>query len=485
MGVPLNIATGSYQSDVLPFSAQRCINWVPIIPQPQGDPLTPQALFDASGLTQSTASAGGVDRGARTVKGVPYFVTGNTLYSFDSAGVRTSRGTIEGAGRVSMADNGQFLVIVVPGGKSYSFDNVANVLTEITDVDFRVSSTVVFKDGFFVFSAFDGSVFFNSALNNPLAYDGLDFGTAEINPDKITALHVNHNELYVIGEETIEVFQNIGGAGFPFQRIGGANIQKGSFSRFSPMEFDNTFVFLGGGLNEKTAVWRVSGSSSAVKISTSAIDHQIQKFTQDEIANAFSMVWAEHGNYFIAFTFTSSAIPSKTFVFDATTSALAGQAVWHERQTGVVDDRWRVNSIIQAFGKLLVGDSKDGRIGVLDPEALDEYGNPIFRRKDSQPFFNQGDSMFWADIELLMESGVGLTSGQGSDPQVRMSFSDNGARTFSSEFSRSYGKIGEYTRRTVWRRQGQVVRDRVLRFITTEPVRSNILGLVGNLEGGT
>lgn len=484
MGIPLNIATGSYQSDVLPFSAQRCINWIPIIPQAQGDALTPQALFDSSGLKQFSASVSGTDRGGHEMKGVPYFVTGNTLYSFDSAGVRTSRGTIEGSSRVSMADNGQFLVIVVPGGKSYGFDNVANTLTEITDIDFRVSSTVVFKDGFFVFSASDGAVFFNSSLNDPFTYDALDFGTAEINPDKITGLHVNHNELYVIGEETIELFQNVGGAGFPFQRINGANIQKGSFSRFSPIEFDNSFVFLGGGLNEKTAFWRVTGSSSAVKISTSAIDTQIQKFTADEIANAFTMVWAEQGNFFVSFTLTSSSIPSKTFIYDATTSTLAGQSVWHERQSGVVDGRWRANSLIRVSGKLLVGDSQDGRIGEIDSNTLDEYGNEIFRRKDSQPFFNQGESMEWGDIELLMESGVGLTLGQGSDPQIRMSFSDNGSRSFSSEFSRPYGKIGEYRRRTVWKRQGMIDRDRVVRFVTTEPVRSNILGLIGNVQGG-
>jgi hypothetical protein len=419
------------------------------------------------------------------MKGVGYFVSGSRLYSVTSGGVIVDIGAITGSGRVSLANSGQFLVIVVPGGDSFAYDNVTAQLNQITDVDFITASTVVFKDGFFVFSAADGSVFFNSALNDPFSYDALDFGTAEINPDRIVALHVNHNELFVTGEETVELFQNVGGSGFPFQRIPGANIQKGVYGRFTLAEFDNTFVFVGGGVNEDASIWKVTGSSSVQKISTSAIDNAIQKFTEAEIAAAFSWVYSEGGNFFVGFTFVSSRIPSKTFVYDATTSALAGASSWHERQTGVADNRWRVNSIIRLGGKTLVGDQIDGRIGELDLETFDEYGDVLFWSKSSQPFSNQGKRMFFGELELTMESGVGLTTGQGSDPVVRMDFSDDGGRTFSSEFSRNYGKIGAYDQRTIWRRQGDFPVSRVVRFSGSDPVKRNILKLEANAESGT
>jgi hypothetical protein len=421
------------------------------------------------------------------MKGVGYFINGSRLYSVTSSGVVVDIGTIAGTGRVSLANNGQFLVVVVPGGDAFAFDNIADTLTQITDVDFITSNTVVFKDGFFVFSAADGSVFFNSALNDPFTYDALDFGTAEINPDRIVALHVNHNELFVTGEQTIELFQNVGGSGFPFQRIPGANIQKGVYAKFSLAEFDNTFVFVGGGENEEPAVWKVTGSSSVQKISTSAIDNAIQKFTEAEISTAFSWVYQEGGNFFVGFTFESSRIPSKTFVYDATTSALAGGSTWHERQSGVTDNRWRVNSMIRLGGKLLVGDQIDGRIGELDLETFDEYGNVLFWSKSSAPFSNQGMRSFFGEIEVFMEAGVGLTTGQGSDPVVRMDFSDSGGRagTFSSEFSRNYGKIGEFNQRTIWRRQGDIPNSRVIRFTGSDPVIRNILKLEANAESGT
>jgi hypothetical protein len=421
------------------------------------------------------------------MKGVGYFINGSRLYSVTAAGVIVDIGTITGAGRVSLANNGQFLVIVVPGGDAFAYDNDADTLAQITDVDFITASTVVFKDGFFVFSAADGSVFFNSALNDPFTYDALDFGTAEINPDRIVALHVNHNELFVPGEKTIELFQNVGGAGFPFQRIPGANIQKGVYAKFSLAEFDNTFVFVGGGENEEAAIWKVTGSSSVQKISTSAIDNAIQKFNESEIEKAFSWTYQEGGNFFVGFTFESSRIPSKTFVYDATTSALSGGSTWHERQTGVTDNRWRVNSMIRLGGKLLVGDQIDGRIGELDLETFDEYGDVLFWLKSTSPFSNQGKRSFFGEIEVFMEAGVGLTTGQGSDPIVRMAFSDEGGApgTFSSEFSRNYGKIGKRKQRTIWRRQGDIPNQRVLQLSGSDPVKRNILKLEANAESGT
>lgn len=480
----LEIAGGFYVSDSLPLSAQRCINWIPVMPQAPA--LSDRALFDAPGLTLfSTAS--GANRGAQEMGGVAYFVNGNGLYSVSSAGASSLLGIIEGVGRVSIANNGQYLVVVVPNGKAYAFDNITNTLNEITDIDYtaRKANTVVYKDSYFVFSAADGAVFFNSALNNPFNFDGLDFGTAEINPDKIITLHVNHNELYVIGAETIELFQNTGGSGFPFSRIPGANIQKGAHAKYGIVEFDNSFLFIGGGLNEGSSIWRVSGSSSATKVSTSAIDNAIQEFTSAEISDAFAWTYAAGGNFFAGFTFKSDRIPCKTFVYDATTSVISGQSTWHERQSGVNYNCWRVNSIISAYGKLLVGDSEGGNIGYIDKLNYTEYGDVMVQEKSSQPFNAGGSSMFSGDVRLTMESGVGLSVGQGSDPQVRMDFSDDGGRSFSSEFTRSYGKIGEYTSLPTWRRQGRIPRSRIIRFKTSEPVKSAIIKLEANLKLGT
>jgi hypothetical protein len=168
-----------------------------------------------------------------------------------------------------------------------------------------------------------------------------------------------------------------------------------------------------------------------------------------------------------------------------TTSTLSGQSTWHERQSGLSDNSWRVNSIVSAYGKLLVGDSQGGNIGFIDKDNFTEYGDIIVQERSSQPFNAGGLPFFAGSLMLTMESGVGLTTGQGSDPQIRMDFSDNGGRTFSSEFSRSYGKIGEYMSLPTWRRQGRIPKYRILRFKTSEPVKSVIIKLEGNIIAGT
>jgi len=484
MKIPLDICNGFYESESLPLNSQRCVNLRPVAPQAQS--LSSKALLGTDGIKTFSTSTDGLGRGSILAAAKPYFVSGTKFYSMNSFGVATNLGTVEGSGLVSMATNTTVdgvtkIVIVVPGVTAYVYNSSSNDITEVTDPDFQVSDTVVFKDGYFIFTASNGLKIFNSNLNDPLSYDALDTGTAEIDPDLIVGAIVNHNELFVMGEITGELFQNIGGSGFPFQRIAGANIQKGIVGKFAMVSFDNSFVFVGGGENELPAIWKVSGSSSVVKISNSAIDHAIQKYSKDELSNCFAMTYSKDGNFFATFTFESTNIASRTFVYNATTSALTGQNVWHENQSGlgsdgVEVDRWRVQSIVHAYGKLLVGDSKTSKIGYLDSSTYDEYGDTILRKLTTSPFRHLDQSQFWGDLELVMLNGVGLASGNGSDPHIAMSFSDDGGRTFSSEFSRSYGKIGQYDRRTIWRRQGRVPTNRVLQFRATAPTEFAIYG---------
>ena len=91
------------------------------------------------------------------------------------------------------------------------------------------------------------------------------------------------------------------------------------------------------------------------------------------------------------------------------------------------------------------------------------------------PFQIDQMHLFVSEMKLTMESGVGTIAGL--DPQIGMEFSDDNARTFSTRYMRSYGKIGQYEKIPSWRRQGRVPRARVLRFTTTEPIRSHLLRL--------
>lgn len=477
---PLPLPLGFYTSPSRPMSVQRCINWIPTVAQ--GPALNNAALFQRPGITQF-ALANTFCRGSWAVDGLPFFVNGNTLNSVSSTGVVTDIGTIEGANRVWMADNGTILVIVVPGGKAYVYDGTT--LSQITDPDYQTSDTVIFYRGFFVFTTSDGKQLFVSNLNQPLIFDALDFGSAEGDPDRIVTQVLDHDELSIIGERTTEVFRLVGGVGFPLAIIPGAYTEKGAASKYGAVKFDNTYLFIGGGVNELPAIWRQTSSAQATKISTDAIDNEIQKFTKEEIAEAFTMTYSAKGQIFAIFTFNSDRIPGKTFVFNGTASVLAGQLVWFELQTGVTDAQWRVNTIVKAYGKLLLGDDQSGLVGEFDDGVFTEYDNLIFRQVATSPFSANGTSLFSGEFEATFESGVGLTLGLGLDPIVRMDFSDDGGRTFSSEFSRTIGKIGAYEQRSIWRRQGRFPVARTIRLTITDPVKANLIRLAATPELGT
>lgn len=481
---PLPIANGFYVSDSLPLSAQECVNLYPALIEAPA--LSQEVLFGTPG-TGSLATSGVVqqaNRGAWTFNDVPYFVNGDALYRLtrlvvDEVDTFTldTLGTISGSGRVSMADNGGQLCILVPGGTGYIFTTGPDSLVEITDSDFRANGEpelVVFLDGYFVFTT-DSKKFIVSSLNDGLSYNALDFSTAESDPDDIVAPIVLNNQLFIGGSTTLEAFQNIGGADFPFQRTG-PFIQKGVSAQFTIVEANSNIMFIGGGKNESPAIWGLAGNS-VQKISTIAIDTILQKLTDAELAEVFTWSYAQKGAYFAAFS-----LPNTTLVFDT----VSGR--WHERKSQIVDAqnitqtvRSRVNSLVTAYGRVLVADSIDGRVGELDTDIYAEYGNPIIRRIATQPFQNNMQAFSVASVELTIESGV--ANNDVIDPKIRMDRSKDGVE-FTYDRTRSMGKKGEYNKRVIWRRLGRVARFEVFRFTLSDAVKPVLIQLTADIVAG-
>jgi hypothetical protein len=81
-------------------------------------------------------------------------------------------------------------------------------------------------------------------------------------------------------------------------------------------------------------------------------------------------------------------------------------------------------------------------------------------------------------LQINCETGVGINSGQGDDPQMILRWSDDGGHTWSNERSISVGKVGEYYQRAIYRRLGMTLklRDRVYEISGTDPVKIAITG---------
>lgn len=481
--IEIPITGGFYQSDSLPISNQQCDNWYVNIPQTEGA-LTTGNLFGTAGLELviNSGLTNSANRGSHEKDGVPYFLNGETLYrldrTVDSEGVETfnlvTLGAIPGEDRASFADNGKQLIVIVNGDGWIIDETVIPVFDPIVDASFTangVPQQVRFLDSFFVVTT-DSKKFIRSAANDGTTWSALDVFTAEADPDDIVTLEILKNQLLIAGSQTIEFYQDIAGQ---FQRINGRIINKGVVSPFGIVTTSDSVMFIGGGINESPAIWVIAGAS-AQKISTTSIDSILAKFSIEDLQQGFAWSYAQSGAYFVGFTF-----PERTFVFDTVTGK------WHERSSRIINpsgqtvtERWRMQSLLTAYNRVLCADNKDGRIGSLSLETFTEYGDPIIRTFSIAPLANAGSSFSISKLEMTMESGVGDAV---NDPQIRLSVSKN-AKTFNNQLSRGFGKIGQFDRRVVWRLLGRFKRYAVLKFEMSDPVKPVIIKLEANIRGG-
>jgi len=482
--VELPISNGFYLSDSLPISAQECTNWYPNIPQVEGA-LSAGNLFGCAGISQiqTTGTTQQINRGMHVKAGLPYFLNGDVLIRVDrtidefgeESFINVNIGTIPGDSRVSMADNGTELMVLVPGGKGYIIDETSGTpFIEITDAGFTANGApqiVVFIDSFFVVST-DSKKFIRSDANQGTSWSSLNVFTAESDPDDIVGLQVYNNKLYVLGSEVTEEFFNDAGI---FRRTG-LFIDKGLFAAFSTIATNNSFMWIGGGTNESPAIWTLQGNTPQ-KISTTAIDSALQDFSDAEIKAAFSYSYAQNGAYFVGFS-----LPTRTFEYNTITGK------WNERKSQIINTkgltevvRWRVNSLGTAYNRVLVGDSQDGRIGSVEVDTYTEYGSEIIRTFSTQPFASQGNAVIVSELEATMESGVGdlITT----NPKIRMSTSKDG-KVFTDELVREIGAYGEFSKRAIWYRLGRFARFVVIKFVMSDPVKPVFIKLEARIRSG-
>lgn len=465
----IQFATGSYRSSALPLAAQRVVNMYAEKQPP--DAKTPIPLFGCPGLVLFASVGAGPIRGFANMAGLLYVVSGGTLYSVTSAGVVTALGgTISGSGVVSMDTNGTQLCIV-NGTNGYIYTTTAG-LQLITDADFFPANTVTFFDQRFVFDKANSNSFFCSDSLDGTSVDALNIASAEARPDYVKAVVLNQQILLVFGEKTIEPWQDVGAPNFPFERVPGTVIERGLLAPYATAKADNTVFFLG----ENRVLYRLAGLTPQ-RVSNHAIETEWQKYTT--VTDAFMFAYHFNGHEFVHVNFPSQ--PS-TWVFDVSTG------LPHERESWDLSNnnygRWRGNCAINIYNKWLIGDAFTGSVGYLDNLTFTEYGNTMQGSATAPHLHHDRKRLFVDAFELDVESGVGLTTGQGSDPQIMLDVSKDGGRTWGSlQRWRSMGALGSYLQRLRWHRMGKAY-DWVFRVTVSDPVKRTIMAAHADVSEG-
>jgi hypothetical protein len=402
-----------------------------------------------------------------------YVVSGTEFYKVTGlTATPTKLGDVTGTGPVSIADNGTQIFLACDG-PSYIYNEVTNVFAQITDPDFPGALTVGYLDGYFVFNEPNSQRIWVTQLLDGTSVDPLDFASAEGSPDGLVAVNVDHREAWLFGTDSIEVWYNAGQADFPLTRIQGAFNEIGCVASFSIAKLDNGLFWLGTDARGQGIVYRANGYTG-VRVSTHAIEYAIAQY--GNISDAVAYTYQQEGHAFYVLTFPSA---NATWVYDVATQA------WHERagwNTAIGEfTRHRSNCQCNFGGNTVVGDYENGNIYTLDLNVYADNGG-IQKWLRSWRALPTGQNNLKRtaqhSLQLDCESGTGLVTGQGSDPEIMLRWSDDGGHTWSNEHLSKMGKIGEYYRRVFWRRLGMTLklRDRVYEVSMTDPVKTAIMG---------
>ena len=453
----------------------RMVNLFPEV-VPEGGK-EPAFLQRAPGLTRLLTAGIGPIRGMWQYGDYGYAVSGNTLYQIDSNWNAVAKGTVAGSGPVSMSDNGtQLFIAANPQGYIYNVNT--DVFQQITDPDFPGAVTVGYIDGYFVFNEPNSQKIWVTQLLDGTSVDPLDFASAEGNPDDVVAVFVDHREVWVFGTNSTEVWYDAGLTDFPLTRIQGAFNELGCAAPYSIAKMDNQIYWLGKDARGQGMVYRAAGYIGQ-RISTHAIEWQLQEYANLE--DAVGYTYQQDGHSFYVLNFPTA---NTTWVFDVATGA------WHERASFAngAFNRHRGNCQMFFNATNVVGDYQNGKIYKLDLDNYSDDGDPQKWLRSWRALPTGANNLartIQHSMQLDCETGVGLVTGQGDNPQVMLRWSDDGGHTWSNEHWKSMGRIGRSGYRTIWRRLGATlkIRDRVYEISGTDPVRIYIMGAELLLSG--
>jgi hypothetical protein len=468
----------AYAARSLNADAQRAVNC--FLEMDNASPRAPVALYGTPGTVLRFTLGDSPVRGSIRQGDYSYWVAGDSVYRVEAVTSTTYTATLLGAittstGQVSMASNGTE-VLIVDGLAGWLATSSA--LTQIADADFPNGVTrAAYQDGYFIVTG-DGTqkFYINETPNTGSAWNGADFGSAEGSPDNTVGLISDHRELWLGGSKSFEVFVNTGNTDFPFERSGNTFIEHGCASGATLDKLDNTVFWLGADDLGTGIVWRAQGYTPT-RISNHALEKAIQGYST--ISDAFAFTYQQEGHGFYVLTFPTAG---KTWVYDVATNE------WHERawrnpSTNELT-RWRPNCYVFFNDEHLVGDFETGKVYALDLDTYTDNGDPLLFLRTTQCLNAEKARLFLEELIIDMETGVGLATGQGSDPQIMLRYSKDGGRSWSGIKTKSMGAAGEYARRVKFGPMG-AGRDWVFEVSITDPVKRAIFGAFARVTKGS
>lgn len=463
------ILNGIYADNNGDFRTSYPRNLMPV-PKKQG--ISAGYLRPADGIVE-LATGPGVDRGGINWNGLCYRVMGSKLVSIDRSNNVTVIGDVGGLNSQVTFDYSFNRLGISSNGNLFYYDG--SILQQVTDSDLGSVIDFIWIDGYFMTT--DGTSLVVTELTDPFSVNPLKYGSAEADPDPIKGLLKLRNEAYAIGRYTIEVFDNVGGNNFPFQRVPGAQIMRGAVGTYAACAFTLTsyagVAFLGSARNEPPAIWfGVNGTTTP--LSTREIDTILQDYSEEQLSSAVleARIDKNHALLYVH-------LPDQTLVYDAAGSAVVGEPVWFILASSLVGKAtYRARNFVWCYDKWIVGDPTTYKLGYFVDNISHHFGDVVGWEFGTLLIYNESEGVIFHELELIVLAG---NFELGKNPTIWTCYSTDG-ETWSIERPRTAGRQGRRDVRINWLQQGNMKQFRIQKFRGTSDAHISIAKLEARLE---
>ena len=425
---PYQVTGPSYQSRSKPLSSQRTVNFYPQFSDEGKDQFV---LMPFPGLKRAgDYNSSEADRGLTRIKESLYQVKGESIYFITKVGAHTSVGNIPGSERCIFANDGINLIIVT-GGKVYVYSTDTS---QVKDLSSSFNGPVLSVDsinGQFLFTLSFTTVVM-TLDNTTKTLSSLGEVGAITKPDDLVRDFVFEQTIWRFVTRTTEAWYNSGVGQPPIARLEGQIFDVGLSAINSVAQTDEAFYWLG----DDYAVYRARAGTKE-RISTDAISNELEKL---DVSGAIGYTFTFQGQNFYALK-----IPDN---FTYVLSESLGQKGWFELSSGIQDEDYQASSVVDCYGLLWAADESNGRVYNLDIDTYTNNEETILRTRTCQTisgaYFNaKGKRVGLKRLELIMDTGNGLITGQGENPRVMIEWSYDGGRTFDTGTWARVGRLGE------------------------------------------
>lgn len=392
-------------------------------------------------------------RDMKEVGGNIYAVSGGALYKVEQYGNTTNLGAVDDGEATISGNNGK--VTVAAGGTYYVWDGTT--LSAPTGGAFSSVGSVEFLNQVTILTEMNGRRFMWTDVADPLTLDGLNVATAEGRDDNILRAVVINGFLWLFKERSIEIWY---ATATGYSRVNGGIIDRGLKAFGLVTTFEGGAFFIG-----DDGVAYMTNGTGLQPVSFPSVETDL---TQGSPRRCF--YYEDEGHKLCVIQFSDRM----AWVYDLSTGE------WHNRASGTSLNPWRVVSSVKAWGHWHVGSDSGQVLRFLRINT--DYDGPLVRKMVSRTlrsgeyqtisrfelFGRVGEADVGGDvayvlggIDYVLTDSDGLAlfysliEGDIRQPALFIRVSRDSGKTWSNEKWRTFGEIGDYDARLIWRGLGR------------------------------